>query len=126
MVKKRKRTTSNWEPEQDPVWILEEDILKPSLFFLRWWQRTAELKYDTRDRWLDIAVELGYVIRLIDSASDQIYYEPIGFDYDPELVRNTLRIPEEMPIIYCKKSNRESYLHMWNALFSDEEEGSEQ
>lgn len=125
-MKKRKHTTSDWEPEQDPVWILEENMLKPSPFFLQWWQRTAELKYGTRDRWLDIAVELGYVTRLIDSASDQIYYEPIGFDYDPELVRNTLGIPEEMPITYYKKSNREGYLHMWNALFSDEEEENEQ
>jgi len=125
MAKRRKSITDNWQTEQDPVWITEESILRPSSFFLKWWQDVAELQYSDRERWIDIAVNLGYVAKLVDSASGRIYYEPVGFEYDRELIRNTLGIPEEMPLTYLEEGGQERYSHMWDVLLNTKGQASE-
>ena len=120
MTKKHQEPQDLWQTEPTPIWVTEGGIIKPTYYFLRWWQDISKRKYGTPDRWLDVAVELGYVRKDHNPISGHLFYEPEGFDYDPVLVRNTLGISEAMPIIRYCETGQDAYHHMLNKLVNDD------
>ena len=58
-----KQNAKNWELEQDPVWVIEHNTIMPSPFFRKWWEDAAERQYSDRDRWIDAAIQLGYIYK---------------------------------------------------------------
>ncbi len=103
-----KKKKNEWELEESSVWITEDGVIKPSPFFLRWWREVSTINYGDDSHWLDVAVELGYVLKEIDPITKSIIYEPEGFDYDPQLLRVSLGIPPSMPIV-AHENNDEGY-----------------
>jgi len=99
MKSKRKKARKDFEPEPSPVWVEENNMLKPSPFFSHWWQQVAQLRFGDKERWLQVAQDLGYILS---------NGEPIGFEYDPSLARASLGIAEKMPL-FKSEGNAESY-----------------
>jgi hypothetical protein len=116
----RKKECSKWELESGPVWVTIDNIIKPSDYFLKWWQDISIQRYGDDSHWLDIAAELGYLSKETNPKSGNAIYEPIGFDYNPELVRNTLGIPADLPIIRYRENGQSQYRRMLDMLFSTE------
>ena len=110
------------ELEPDPVWVVEDNMIKPSPFFLKWWQRVAEQHFGQKGRWLDIAIELDYVGPVYDPEAEKTYLEPLGFDYDPALARSSLGIPNNMPLV-TQAGNLEAYQQLWDWLLKEEKDG---
>ncbi len=92
--------------------------IEPSPFFLDWWQNVAEQRFRDRERWLDAAIQLGYVWRFREPNTGQIQHDPIGFDYDPVLYRNSLNIDENMPLVRRDDSRQDGYQQLWKSLIS--------
>lgn len=126
MKKRRKVTTKDMELLPDPVWIVEDSGIKPSRFFLRWWQRVAERRFSDKERWLDAAWELGYIAEIYDAETGKTYIEPVGFDYNPALARASLGIPDNMPLVsQSEAGNFEGYQQLWDRLLSEEKEAKD-
>jgi len=104
-----KLTHKDFELEPSAVWVEENNMLKPSPFFIRWWQQVAQQRFGDKERWLEVAQNLGYVWWNGD---------PIGFDYDPLTVRASLGIPEGMPLV-SETENAESYQRLRSWLLSE-------
>jgi hypothetical protein len=105
---KNKLTRNDFELVPDPVWIEQDGFLKPTTFFHDWWAAVAEKKFGDACRWADVAVELGYVSQ--DKA------DPIGFSYDPVLFRDSLGLPQNMPLVCAKQSDPGRIKRMWEFL----------
>ena len=112
MRNRRKLTRKDFEPEPSPVWIEEDGVLKPSPFFLRWWQQVAQRRFGDKERWLEVAQNLGYVWWNGD---------PIGFDYDPLVTRASLGIPKCMPLV-SETQNTDCYQRLRSWLLSERSE----
>ncbi len=113
MNRNHKLTRKDFELLQDPVWTVKENRLEPTPFFHDWWQAVAENKGRTGG-WTDAAVELGYLSQ--DKA------DPIGFSYDPVLYRDSLGLPQDMPIVLSNASdaNAEAQDNVWEWLLRGE------
>jgi hypothetical protein len=98
-VKKKTLTRKDMDLEPDPVWIQDGTSLVPTPFFSKWWKEYAKNKYGNESRWLDAALELGYVAKYADSDSGQIYLDSSGLGYDASLARVTLSIPPQEPVV---------------------------
>jgi len=128
-VKKTKPIPDNWgswEFEYSPIWHIQEDEITPSPICLKWWQSLAEKKYRDRQMWLEIAYELGYITKLVNLKSGNIVYEPYGFEYDGALIRKSLGLSENSPLVFRETSvNSQMYSRLWDRLLKEEiNEGS--
>ena len=112
------KTRKDFEPLPDPVWVTTEMGIEPSPFFKNWWQNVAEQRFRDRERWLDAAIQLGYVWRYREPNTGQIHHDLIGFDYDPVLYRNSLNIPEDMPLVRQDNSRQDGYQQLWKSFLS--------
>jgi len=110
-----KLTRKDFELEPSPVWVEENNVLKPSPFFNRWWQQVAQQRFGDKERWLEVAQNLGYVWWNGD---------PIGFGYDPIMARVSLGIPEGMPLVN-QTQNSESYQQLRSWLLTERREHGE-
>jgi hypothetical protein len=115
-----RKTVQSWELEEDPVWIREGNVLKPSAFFLKWWRRVAEHRFGDRTRWLDAARELGYVWKWRNRTTGKVSYEAIGFDYDPAMARFSLGLSKDMPVIFGTDAKDGDYRRLWAMLLREE------
>ena len=115
-----------WELEYSPVWYVRGDEIIPSPLCLKWWQTLAEQRYGDKQGWLEIAYELGYVTKSINPKSGNIVYEPYGFEYDGALIRKSLGLAENSPLIFRETSvNSQPYHWLWDKLLKEEiNEGS--
>lgn len=109
MKKGLKLRHKDFELEPSAVWVEENNMLKPSPFFIRWWQQVAQQRFGDKERWLEVAQNLGYVWWNGD---------PIGFDYDPLMARTSLGIPEGMPLM-SETENTNSYKELMSWLLSE-------
>ena len=116
----RKKECSKWELESDSVWVTIDTIIKPSDYFLKWWQDLSIRRFGDNKHWLEIAFELGYVSKNIDTKSGEVTFDPIGFDYDIRLVRKTLGISVDMPIIRYTETGQDEYKRVINLLFHND------
>ena len=114
----KKNQYDAWQLEQGPVWIWEDGVPRPAPFFLKWWQDASILKHGDVARWLDLAAELGYVIKEIDPNTKEINYVPEGFDYNPTLYRESLGIPDNMPIISAYRDTKH-FEPLWDCLLKE-------
>ena len=114
----KKNRYDAWQLEQGPVWIWEDGVPRPAPFFLKWWQDASILKHGDVARWLDLAAELGYVIKEIDPNTKEINYVPEGFDYNPTLYRESLGIPDNMPIISAYRDTKH-FEPLWDCLLKE-------
>lgn len=95
---KKKLRMKDLELLPDPIWKAEGDNFKVQSFFLKWWQDVARRRFGDENRVIDAAVELGYLRKYTDPATNEESIEPIRFDYDPKLYRESLGIQDDMPI----------------------------
>lgn len=112
-------TRKDFEPLQDPVWLtnLWHDnhvALQPTPFFYDWWCRVAELKFGNRNRWLDAAIDLGYVVRYADNSETLVDF--VRFDYDAKLLRESLELQYERPLVI--KENK-GVKKLWHHLLGE-------
>ena len=119
---KRRLTKKDFELLPTPVWVTTEMGIEPSPFFKNWWQNVAEQKFGNRERWLDTAVQLGYVAKFHEPQTGQLCHDPIGFDYDPVLYRTSLNVPEDMPLVRQDDSRQDGYQQLWKSLMSEKKE----
>ena len=109
-----------WELEYSSIWHTQENEIMPSPLCLKWWQSLAEKKYEDKVRWLEIAYQLGYVSKSINPESGNIAYEPYGFEYDGALIRKSLGLTENGPLIFKEISaNTEPYHRLWDRLLKE-------
>lgn len=118
MVRKKKLRRKDLELLPDPVWIVENGRLKPTPFFLGWWQAVAERRFGDKGRWLEAATNLGYAAKVNNPRTGRDYYEAVGFNYDPKEYRDSLGIQEDMPLI-LQKGSPESYQRLWDHLLKE-------
>jgi len=116
-----KQNAKNWELEQDPVWVIEHNTIMPSPFFRKWWEDAAERQYSDRDRWIDAAIQLGYIYKETNRRTGKVYMIPVGFEYDPALLRTSLGIPDGMPIVSRQDGNHKGYVQLWDWLLTEDE-----
>lgn len=109
MLSKRRLNPRDFEPEPSPVWLEDGGTLKPTEFFLRWWQQVAEKRFGDKELCFEAAQSLGYVWHNGD---------PIRFDYNRTLARASLGLPEEMPLVN-ETDNPESYQRLRARLLSE-------
>jgi hypothetical protein len=70
--------------------------------------------------WLEIAHELGYVAKAIDHKSGRIAYEPHGFEYDGCLMRKSLGLPQNSPLVFREMSvDSQLYYQLWDKLLKE-------
>jgi hypothetical protein len=117
-----------WELETSPIWHLQGNEIAPGSLCLKWWQSLAEQKYGDKEQWLEVACELGYVVKTSHSKSGTVAYEPYGFEYDGMLVRKSLGLSRDGPLVFSIDSaDSQSYAQMWNMLLrkkTDEDSGN--
>ena len=118
-MKKQPADFDEWELDPDPVWDEHQGHIVPKPFFLRWWKAIAEKRYGSGDYWLEAAHELRYVLKVADSRSGRVYYEPYGFDYDYTLARESLGLADNSPLIF-KSSSADAMLYdrLWDWLLN--------
>ena len=114
-----KKKKDNWELGSNEVWVETEKTIQPSPYFLKWWQDLSIRRFGDNTHWLEIAFELGYVSKKIDTKSGEVTFDPIEFDYDIKLVRKTLEISDEQPIIRYAETGQDEYKRMINLLFNN-------
>jgi len=119
---KRKLTKKEFMPEPSPVWIKKETGVELNHFFLRLWQDLSMKKFGDKDHCLEVATELGYIYQYSDHHTGETLYDPIGFDYDPVLYRNSLNIPDGMPLVRQDEGRGVEYQQLWKSLFSEDRE----
>ena len=106
-----------WRLEHSAVWHICENTIMPSSFCLKWWQNLAEKQYGDRQMWLEIAYQLGYVTKVVNCRSRSITYEPYGFEYDGRLIRKSLDLPENGPLVFKEiLVNSRLYQQLWDRL----------
>jgi len=79
-------------------------------------------KFGDKDHCLEVATELGYIYQYSDHHTGETLYDPIGFDYDPVLYRNSLNIPDGMPLVRQDEGRGVEYQQLWKSLFSEDRE----
>ncbi len=123
MTKRNEPTMKDFELLPDPVWIVDNSHIEPAPFFLKWWQKAAERRFGAKERWPDIAYELGYVAKVHDPESGKVYMEPVAFGYDAALYRTSLGIPHDMPLVSeSEAGNLKAYRRLWDWLLLEEKE----
>jgi len=115
-----------WELEHSPIWHIRGDEIIPNPLCLKWWQSLAEKKYGDRQRWLEIAHQLDYITKSTNLESGNIVYEPYGFEYDGFLIRKSLGLSQNGPLVFREISmNSNLYHQLWDKLLKEEvNEGS--
>jgi hypothetical protein len=113
-----KKKKDNWELGSNEVWVETEKTIQPSPYFLKWWQDLSIRKFGDNTHWLEIAFELGYVSKKIDTKSGEVTFDTIEFDYDIQLVRKTLGMSVDMPIIRYTETGQDEYKRVINLLFN--------
>jgi len=115
-----------WELEYSPIWHVQENEIIPSPLYLKWWQSLAEKRYRDKQRWLEIAYELDYVTKSVNLKSGNITCEPYGFEYDGALIRKSLGLSKNSPLIFREITmNNRLYHQLWDKLLKKESnEGS--
>lgn len=128
-VSKVKSSPDNWgawELEYSLIWHTRGNEVIPSPLCLKWWQNLAEKRYGDKQRWLEIAHQLDYVTKSINPESGNITYEPYGFEYDGALMRKSLDLSKNGPLVFREISvNSQPYHQLWDKLLKEEiNEGS--
>ena len=113
-----KKKKDNWELGSNEVWVETEKTIQPSPYFLKWWQDLSLKRFGDNTHWLEIAFELGYVSKKIDTKSGEVTFDTIEFDYDIQLVRKTLGMSVDMPIIRYTETGQDEYKRVINLLFN--------
>jgi len=113
-----KKKKDNWELGSNEVWVETEKTIQPSPYFLKWWQDLSIRRFGDNTHWLEIAFELGYVSKKIDTKSGEVTFDTIEFDYDIQLVRKTLGMSVDMPIIRYTETGQDEYKRVINLLFN--------
>jgi len=117
MAMKTKLKIKDFEFVADPVWAEQDMCLVPIAFFLNWWQTVAERQFGDKTRWIDAAIELGYVVKTYDPIDGKCYLESTGLGYDHILLRQSLCIPENLPIIsQTSKDSMRQWERLWTKL----------
>jgi len=116
----RKLRKKDAELQPDPVWIIQNGVLRPTPFFQDWFEQVAERSFGDKQRWWEAAMKLGYVCEWTDSYG-RPQFELLRFDYDPGLYRISLGMPDDIPLISENHGNREAYERMWEQLFEEKE-----
>jgi len=88
-------TPEDLEFAPDYIWYDDGHKLVPRLPYLEWWQQVAEERYGDEARWLDAALEMGYVVTLRDPSTGQTWMEPALSDYDAGLALKSLGTSKE-------------------------------
>jgi len=110
-----------WELEYSLIWHLRGNKIMPSSLCLKWWQNLAEKKYGDKQWWLEIAYQLGYVTKSTNPESGNITYEPYGFEYDSALIRKSLGLPQNGPLVFREiTANSQLYCQLWDKLLRKE------
>ena len=115
-----KKKKDNWELESNEIWVETEKTIQPSPYFLKWWQDLSIRRFGDNTHWLEIAFELGYVSKKIDTKTGEVTFDAIGFDYDVQQVRKTLEISDEQPIVRYVERGQDEYKRMINLLFNND------
>jgi hypothetical protein len=116
----KKKKENNCEVEPNEVWVETEKTIEPSPYFLKWWQDLSVKRFGNNTHWLEIAFELGYVSKKIDSKTGEITFDPIGFDYDVQFVRKSLGISTDQPIVRYAEIGQDEYKHVIDLLFHND------
>jgi len=122
MVIKKKLRRKDLELLPDPIWIVENGCMKPTPFFLGWWQAVAERQFRDKGQWMDAAVDLGYVIKIYNPKTGRDHYESVGFNYDSKLYRESLVISTDMPLV-LEEGAPDAYKRLWDFLLRENENG---
>jgi len=122
MAVKKRITPKDWDLLPDPVWTEAGGSIQPTPFFFQWWRMVAEKKFGDGSRWLDAAVELGYVSRFTDPNTGGVCYDPIGFRYDPNLLRDSLAISRDMPLV-SHNGRPDNWRRLWDHLMGVDRDG---
>lgn len=110
-----------WELEHSPIWQIQGNKIVPHSLCLKWWQSLAKRKYRDKEMWLEIAYELGYVTKSINPKSGNVVYESYGFEYDGALIRKSLGLSENSPLVFREVSvNNQLYSRLWDKLLKEE------
>jgi hypothetical protein len=116
----KKKKKDNFEVGPNEVWVETEKTIQPSPYFLKWWQDLSLKRFGDNTHWLKIAFELGYVSKKIDTKSGEVTFDPIEFEYDIQLVRRTLGISVDMPIIRYTETGEDEYKRVIDLLFHND------
>lgn len=111
--------------EPDPVWIMEGNEVRPTPFFLQWWQAVAECQYGDRERWPEAAHKLGYLVTWTDDHG-QNQTDLARFQYDAVLYRDSLGLPQGLPLVSEISGNHDRYDRLWHWLLEESEAGDGQ
>lgn len=122
MIKPHKVTNKDIQLLPDPVWVEEDNCLKPTPFFLGWWQAVAERRFGDNSRWLDAAVELGYVYPKVSPDPYGISLAPRRFEHDPALMRESLGLPTNTILVKAIPTTGPDWRMMWDRLLEVENE----
>jgi hypothetical protein len=106
--------------EPSPVWMDQNGVLEPRIFFRNWFEQVAEKRFGDRERWWEAAVELGYIAEWTDSYG-QFQVEYWGFEHDHVLYRASLGRPQGLPLISELSGNCDRYDRMWDRLLGEKE-----
>ena len=115
-----------WELEHSPIWQIRGNEIIPHPLCLKWWQSLAEKKYGNKQMWPEIAYDLSYVTKFISPKSGNVVYEAYGFEYNGALVRKSLGLSGNSPLIFREITmNNRLYHQLWDKLLKKESnEGS--
>ena len=78
-------------------------------------------RFGDREHCLEVAVELGYLWQYREPNSEQVQYDPVGFDYDPSVYRKSLGILDDMPIISFGGDTKRLQ-PLWNLLLKENDD----
>jgi hypothetical protein len=97
----RKVSKKDASLEPDPVWMIQNGVLRPTPFFQDWFERVAETRFGDKQRWWEAAMELGYVCEWTDSYG-HLQVELLRFDYDHDLHRESLGLLGHDNMVFCQ------------------------
>lgn len=119
-MRRRKLSKKDFELRNDPIWVSDVLTLRPKKFFLTWWQRVAEKKWNDARRWFDAAVELGYIAEVLDPHTGETTFDLINFEFDRDKYRDSLKIPRDLPVVKCNAvNNNDIYQRLWDQLLTE-------
>lgn len=121
----RKVRNKDTRLEPDPVWMIQNGVLGPTPFFRDWFGRVAETRFGDKQRWWEASIELGYVTEWTDSYG-RFQVDLLRFDFDPVLYRDSLGLPQGLPLVSEHSGNREAYDRLWDRLLEKSEAGDGQ
>jgi len=121
----RKVSKKDASPEPSLVWMIQNGVLEPRIFFRNWFEQVAERRFGAKQRWWEAAVELGYIAEWTDSYG-RFQVDHLRFEHDPVLYRASLGLPKDRPLMSDNHGNREAYDRLWDRLLEKSEAGDGQ